>query len=118
MKLDNLIVEKALAPFAKDIGEKHMPKIVNDVKAMLGRVEKDIKMTDGDWKASATFKLSRKNGEVVQLASNHPATVLLCFGMRLNDIAKNGEFEVTATVPKQCTAWIEQHKKTRDEVPA
>lgn len=109
MKFDNLIVETALAPFKTSIGDKSFPKICNDIRSLLGRVEKDIVLKDGDWKAGASFKLTRKNGETVQLPANNPATTLLCFGMRLNELGKAGGFEPTATIPKDCIAWVENH---------
>lgn len=111
-KFNNLNPEIALAPFKAELGENY-PKIVADVKSMLGRVEKDIVTKDSEWKASTTFKLSNKEGRTVQLPLNNPASILLCFGMRLNELSKNGVFDIQATIPKNCTAWVEQHKRNQ-----
>lgn len=108
MKFDSLIVENALSPFRAAIG-KNFDKICNDVRSLLGRVEKDIVLKDGEWKAGASSKLTRKNGESVQLPLNNPATTLLCFGMRLNELSKAGQFEAVAGIPKDCQSWVEQH---------
>ena len=118
MKFDNLVIENALAPFKSSLGD-NMPKIVSDIKAQLGRVEKDIKLTDGAWKASAGFKLSRKNGETVQLPPNNPATILLCFGMRFVELAKNADCSLTAGIPSVCEAWVKEHShQAKEQVKA
>jgi hypothetical protein len=117
MKTDNLIIEKALAPFKLSLGD-NMGKIINDIKALLGRVEKDIVVKDGEWKASAGFKLSRKNGETIQLPANNPATILLCFGMRIGELAKNADCSITAGIPSQCEAWVKEHSHQPKEVKA
>ena len=118
MKTDNLIVEKALEPFKRSLGDS-MPKIVGDIKSLLGRVDKDVIVKDGDWKASAGFKLSRRNGETVQLPANNPATILLCFGMRFTELAKNADCNIEAGIPSQCEAWVKEHKlQPKDKVAA
>jgi hypothetical protein len=111
MKTDNLIVEKAIAVFKTAIGETAFPKVCNDIRSMLGRVEKDIVLKDGDWKAGASFKITRKNGETIPLPANNPATVLLCFGMRMNELAKAGDFDCQAAIPAQCKAWVTEHSR-------
>lgn len=116
MKTDNLVVEKALEPFKRSLGDS-MAKIVGDIKSLLGRVDKDVIVKDGDWKASAGFKLSRRNGETVQLPANNPATILLCFGMRFNELAKNADCGIEAGIPSQCEAWVKEHKITAKDVP-
>ena len=104
-------MSEVLSPFADELGDQ-FDKIVRDVKSLLGRVEKDIETKPGQWKATAGFKLRAKDGHTVQLPLNNPASILLCFGMRLVELADNGGFDVNATIPKECMAWIEQHKKT------
>jgi hypothetical protein len=117
MKTENLIVEKAIAPFKNAIGDTAFPKVCNDIRSMLGRVEKDIVLKDGDWKAGASFKLSRKNGETIPLPPNNPATILLCFGMRFNELAKSADCEIEAGIPAQCKAWVTEHsRKTVESV--
>jgi hypothetical protein len=117
--LSNLNPDVALKPFAKAIGNPY-PKIVADCKSMLGKVEKDIVTTQGEWKASASFVLSSKEGRKVQLPLNNPAAQLLCFGMRFNELCKSAGNEVEATIPKNCTAWIEEHSRNfkQGEKPA
>ncbi len=109
-KLNNLNVESALAPFKTSLG-KDFPKIVSDIKSLLGRVNKDIVAKMGNWKAGATFKLTSKEGYTVQLPANNPASILLCFGMRMNDLSNSAGCEIVATIPKSCEAWVE-HKRT------
>lgn len=111
-KLSNLIVSEALAPFENILGEV-FPKIENDVKSMLGRIkDNEIESNLKKWKATAGFKLKSSEGYTVQLAPNNPAVILLCFGMRLNEISEAGDFDVQATIPKACKAWVEEHSKT------
>jgi hypothetical protein len=109
MKADNLIVENAIVVFRTAIGETAFPKICNDIRSMLGRVEKDIVLKDGEWKAGASFKITRKNGETIPLPANNPATILLCFGMRMNELAKAGDFDCQAAIPTQCKSWVTEH---------
>lgn len=112
-KLQTLNVSEAIAPFAKILGND-FDKIVRDIKSMLGDIkDKDVEVKLGEWKATAGFKLKAKDGHTVQLAPNNPATILLCFGMRLNELANNGSFDVEADIPKACIAWVEQHRKSK-----
>ena len=105
-------VSKAIAPFATVLGDNH-DKIVNDIRAALGRWNKDAKLTEGEWKASASFKLTRKDGIAIQMPANNPAAILLAFGMRICELEKAGGFEIEATIPKNCEAWIQQHSIAR-----
>lgn len=107
-KFDNLNPEVAFAPFRGAIGEIAWPKVCNDAKAMLGRCEKDIKTTAGEWKISATGKATSKDGNTVQLPLNNPATILLRFGTQIVTLSKNGGMSITSEVPVPCKAWIEQ----------
>lgn len=110
-KLNNLNVETALKPFKTELGND-FPKIINDVKSMLGNLpEKDLISKQGGWKASAKFSLSSKEGYKVQLPPNNPTTILLCFGMRLNELGEAGEFAPQADIPTACRDWISQHRK-------
>lgn len=112
-KLNTLDAELALAPF-KDVLGNHFPKIVADVKSMLGRItDKEVIAKPGSWKAGAKFKLTSKEGYTVQLPPNNPATILLCFGMRLNELAEVGVMDISATIPKNCEAWVDQHRNTK-----
>lgn len=112
-KLTTLNVANAVAPFAKVLG-KDFDKVVRDISSMLGRItDKEIDVKHSDWKASAGFKLKAKDGYTVQLAPNNPASILLCFGMRLNELADNGSMEVEATIPKACESWVEQHRASK-----
>lgn len=101
-------VEVVLAPFAKAIGDDKFDKVVLDVSSMLGR--QTITTIDGEWKAGAGLKLAAKDQHKVQLPLNNPAAVLFWFAIRLNEIAKAGEFSLDASLPKACTAWIENLK--------
>ncbi len=106
--IENLSVEVALSPFRAAIGSG-FDKVVNDVKAMLGRAAKDIISKDGGWKASAKFALTSKTGHKLQLAPNDASTILLCFGMRLVELGNAGSFTIQAEVPKECGAWVQKH---------
>ena len=112
-QLNNLNPEVALQPFRAELGE-HYGKIVADVKSMLGRVEqKELITTQTGWKISAKCKLTSKDGYAIQLPLNNAAAILLRFGMQLNELADAGKFEVHANIPKECQAWIEQHKQNK-----
>lgn len=127
MKLDTLDIATALNPFNTALGESKA-KIVNDIKSLLGREEKrgqdegskqGIQVKLKDWKATAGFKLTRSTGESIQLPANNPATVLLCFGMRFNELAKNADSTIEAGIPANCEAWVTEHKKKANvSVPA
>lgn len=125
MKLDTLDISNALKAFNDVLGDAK-PKIVNDIKALLGREEKageadakkGIQVSLKDWKASAGFKLTRKTGESLQLPANNPASILLCFGMRMNELAANADCEMSCTIPKNCEEWVNKHKQNRKQVEA
>jgi len=116
MKTDNLIVIKALQPFRNVLGDS-ITKIEADIRSALGREEKrgendpmkGVMIKDGEWKASASFKITRRNGETLQLPSNAAWAVLLCFGMRINELAKNADSEIQSTIPEICKSWIAEH---------
>lgn len=108
-ELDSLDPFVALQSFKKELGDS-FGKICADAKAQIGRWNKDVVLTKGEWKCSATGKLTRKDGQAVQMPLNNPISTLLRFGMRLNELAKAGSFDVTATIPKECEHWVNQHK--------
>lgn len=125
MKTDNLIIGKALKPFKSALGES-FAKVEADIKSALGREEKKgendpkqgVQLKDGDWKASASFKLVRKNGESLQLPPNAPWAILLCFGMRMNELAKSANSEIESSIPEICQVWVDEHKnKVKPLVP-
>lgn len=116
-KLNNLNVSSALMPFKKSLGES-FTKVEGDIKSMLGRLDKDIIAKAGEWKAGASFKLTSKEGYTLQLPLNNPAAQLLCFGMRANELADKGGMDVECTIPKNCEAWVEQHRKNAHTVAA
>lgn len=115
-ELDSLNPIIALQAFKGELGES-FGKICADVKSQLGRWEKDLQLTKGEWKCSATGKLTRKDGQSVQMPLNNPASTLLRFGMRLNELAKAGSFEIIATMPKECEFWVNEHRKNKSNVP-
>lgn len=116
MKIDTLDISAALNPFNSALGDSKA-KIVNDIKSILGRAsgkdDENVKVELKDWKASAGFKLSRKTGESVQLPPNSPATILLCFGMRFNELAKSAGCKVEADIPANCETWVNEHKQNK-----
>ena len=118
MKIETLDISSALNPFNAVLGDAKQ-KIVNDIKSILGRAsgkdDENVKVELKDWKASAGFKLTRKTGESLQLPPNSPATILLCFGMRFNELAEKAGCGIEATIPKVCEHWIDQHKITKAE---
>lgn len=107
-------VESTLAVFRKDIGEALFPKIVNDFSSWLGR--QSITVTDGEWKATSKLSLTAKDSSKMSLPPNDPRSHLFWFAIRLNEVAKAGEFAIAATVPQSCRAWIDKSKK--EGVPA
>lgn len=115
MKTQTLNIEWALKPFTAALGDS-MPKLVNDIRSMLGRVEtendgKNVDLKTGDWKATSGFAIKRTDGTKIQLPPNNPATILICFGMRLNELAKAGDMVLEASVPEQCKAWVKEHTR-------
>lgn len=116
MKIDTLDIGFALNPFNSSLGEAK-PKIVNDIKSILGRAsgkeDENVKIDLKDWKASAGFKLTRKTGESLQLPPNSPATILLCFGMRFNELAKAANCKIEAEIPQVCEVWVNEHKQNK-----
>ena len=90
-------------------------------------MEKDIKTTGGEWKVTNTGKLRSKDGNEVQLPLNNPMSVLIRFGMQLNEVASKGMFGgafkvsedgksvvhcgIVAELPKECEAWFQQMAK-------
>ena len=108
-RLNTLNVSEAISPFERALGPDYN-KIVRDIKSLLGNVAKDVTVKHGDWKASAKFKLTAKDGVSVQLPMNNPASIMLCFGMRLNEISVSGKFDIQADIPKECLAWVEKHR--------
>ena len=114
MKVDSLNISDALNPFNSALGDSKA-KIINDIKSILGRSsgkdDENVKIDLKDWKASAGFKLTRKTGESLQLPPNSPATILLCFGMRCNELAKSGGFKIEAEIPQVCETWVTEHKQ-------
>ena len=115
-KLMNLDVVESLEPFRNALG-KSFDKVVSDIKSILGREEKNMKVEQSDWKATARFQLKSKEGYTLQLPLNNPVSTLLCFGMRLNELAANGGFDVEADIPKNCLAWVEAHSKAVETAP-
>lgn len=113
MKTDSLDINRAIAPFAQAIGEINLPKILNDIKSMLGRAggadDKNVAIKLNDWKATSGFKLKRTTGETLQLPANNPATILLCFGMQMVVLAGNAECDIQSSIPNVCKAWVKEH---------
>lgn len=108
--LGNLDVKVALSPFEKSLGNA-FDKIVLDVKSVLGRLtDKDVTYNNKSWTATNTFALKNSEGRTIQLAKNNPACLLLCIGMQLNAMAtKCGGYDIDATIPRECDAWIKHH---------
>ena len=127
----NIIPAIVFAPFEMALG-KHWDKVCNDCKSFLGRLEKDIVTTGGDWKVTNTGKLKSKDGNEVALPLNNPMSVLLRFGMQLTEIASNGNFGgayklnkdgnavesigIQAELPKECQAWFDTMNKEEKEL--
>ena len=123
MKIDTLDISAVLTPFNVALGD-HKPKIVNDIKSLLGREEakgeKDakqgIQIKLNDWKATAKFALKRSTGETLQLPANNPATFLLCFGMRMTELSKAAGCEMQCSIPEVCKQWVMEHSRNKNEV--
>jgi len=109
-KLGNLSPEIALRAFAVALGNE-FAGICAVAKTKLGNWEKDIKSEVGDWKCSAKCVLVSKEGHKVQMPPNDAIAILLKFGMRLNEIAEAGQFDVDAEIPKDCSAYVDEFRK-------
>jgi len=112
-KLNNLDVALELSVFEDAIGEDSFPKVVGDVKSLLGRIpDSEIIAKQGGWKAGSKGKLTSKEGYTCQLPLNNPASSLLLFGMKIRAIAEAGEMQIQSEVPKICRDWVHQHSLT------
>lgn len=101
-------VAELLKPFHAAIGEENFPKIVRDVASFLG--EQKVTVDDGAWKTLSGFRLAAKDKHSMSLPANNPVSHLVWFAMRIKEIETASGMELTATLPKTCQAWIEQHK--------
>lgn len=119
----NIVPAIVFAPFKSAMGVT-WDKVCNDASSMFGRWEKDfLKSTSGEWKVTSTGKLKSKEGHEIQMPLNNPMSILVRFGMQLNDVAANmGQLElnedktkviklgIESRLPKQCIDWIEQQR--------
>ncbi len=128
----NIVPAVVFHSFKDELGEL-FPKVCNDAKAFFGRLEKDIKVTAGVWKCSTKGELQSKDGNKVQMPLNNPMSILIRFGMQLNEIAERasfgGQFKlaedgqsvvhggIIASIPRECESWIAEQKKAA-KVPA
>ena len=100
-------VANMLQPFRSEIGsDGKFTAVCNNVASFLGRQQ--VTTIDGDWECSAKCKLVSKDKNEMQLPLNDARSILIRFALNLNKLAKAGEFEVNATLPKQCIAWIDK----------
>lgn len=114
-KLNNLDVALELSVFSVALGDT-FPKIVNDIKANIGRIpDKDIIAKQGGWKAASKGQLKSAEGYTVQLPLNSPWTSMLMFGMKIRKIGEDGEMEIQAEIPKVCKDWVHQHSVTKSD---
>lgn len=121
-KLGNADAKISLLPFKNEIGN-HWDKIINDVNSALGRLQKDIITTNGDWKVGTKGKLVSKDGNEWHLPLNAPMFSLVRFGIKLNEVAnagsdaeRNYHMEVQATIPVVCAAWYDQNYRSAAKV--
>lgn len=113
-------------PFRASIG-KCYDKVCNDTKAMLGRLDKDIKVKNQGWKAGSKGAIENKYGLKLQLPLNNPASLLILFALQIQHLARNAEFGgeykeghdggvqnegVICKLPASCINWIEQENKS------
>jgi hypothetical protein len=115
-RLGNLNPATALLPFKTALGTS-FDKIVNDTKAQLGRWAKDMKTEGGEWSVTDKGKLKSKDGHELQMPLNNPAAILLRYGMQLSKLAKSGDMDVDASIPKVCDAWVKEHARKAVETP-
>lgn len=122
-KLNNLKAAEILKSFTNEMGN-HFPKVCADVDSNLGRLEKDIVTTAGNWKCGTKGTLVSKDGHKLQLPLNAPWTTLVRFGLRLNEIADAGSsmepkhaMEIQANIPAECEAWFNQNYRNKQVTP-
>ena len=118
-KLNNLKAAEILKCFTNEMGN-HFPKVCADIDSNLGRLEKDILTTSGDWKCGAKGTLVSKDGHKLQLPLNSAWSTLVRFGLRLNEISKAGssmeplhEMEVQANIPAEAEAWFKTNYREK-----
>lgn len=123
----NLNPKDELANFETALGDL-FPKICNDCKSFIGRLEnnndgKDVIHTLSACKVSAKFMLESKEGHKVQLPPNAPMSILLRFGTQLTALdyamgTRKWDKEhsiVSATgfqsaIPQVCVEWVNQQR--------
>jgi len=122
-KLNNLKAAEILKCFTNEMGN-HFPIVCQHIDSNLGRLEKDILTTSGDWKCGAKGTLVSKDGHKLQLPLNSPWTTLVRFGLRLNEIVSAGSsltpkhtMEIQANIPAECEAWFNQTYRNKPKTP-
>ena len=119
-KIDTFDCAGKLQPFKTTLGVL-FDEVLSDCKAFVGDHEKDVVTKSTGWKAGAKGKFTSKDGYTLALPLNNPLTILLAFGGKLADIAGDGEFKVTAELPKLCNAWYTEKSRkfaARQQAPA
>jgi hypothetical protein len=122
-KLNNLKAAVILKCFTDEMGN-HFSKVCADVDSNLGRLEKDILTTSGDWKCGAKGMLVSKDGNKLQLPLNAGWATLVRFGLRLNEVCTAGssleprhEMTLQANIPAEAEAWFKTNYRDKQVTP-
>ena len=114
MKTNNLNPEYVLAPFKDALGSVYA-KVCNDIKAQLGRLDKDVVTKSSGWTVGAKHSIVSKDGHKLLLPPNAEWTYLLRFGMQFTAIREAGstaepqyDMAIVAEIPAICRGWIEK----------
>jgi hypothetical protein len=123
-----------LHPFRAAIGEDLFPKLCNDIKSFIGRLEtenngKNVVAKLSGVTVTAKCVIKSKEGYSLQMPLNNPMSILIRFGMelsRLDDSLGNRKIAQDGTViggleselPSQCTDWISQQKTALKQTSA
>jgi hypothetical protein len=124
----------ALHPFKRVLGTL-FPKICNDAKSFLGRLEdnnggNDVKSKLGETRCTAKCVLTNNEGHKLQMPPNNPMSLLIRDGLTLSRLdremgtrtEKDGvvtSHGIDALIPSYCLDWIVQQTNAQlQSVPA
>lgn len=114
-----------LHPFKAVLGDL-FPKICNDAKSFIGRLEtenggKNVMAKLSGISVTAKCVIKSKEGYSLQMPLNNPMSILIRFGMELSKlddslgnrvVTPSGEVKggLESDLPAQCVDWIQQQR--------
>lgn len=123
MKTQKLNIEVLFHPFKNALGDV-FAKVCNDAKSLLGRLDKDILTTGGNWKPGVKGKIMSVDKNELQLPLNNPMSSLILFAMEVQQLNRRADFGgneyhkrgdafalnegIQCELPVVCKSWIKQ----------